>query len=54
LNNDQARSQAYRWGEDGLALICDVEQRLCLVLGGNVVASDARKPVDPIHVLRYE
>src|SRR5262249_48744213 len=30
LNHDQARSRAYRWGEDGLAGICDVEQRLCL------------------------
>src|SRR6516164_9169152 len=29
LNHDQARSRAYRWGEDGLAGICDVEQRLC-------------------------
>ncbi len=26
------RSQAYRWGEDGLAGFCDVEQRLCLGL----------------------
>src|SRR5215470_697244 len=32
LNHDQARSQAYRWGEDGLAGICDAEQRLCLTL----------------------
>jgi hypothetical protein len=30
LSHDQARSRAYRWGEDGLAGICDVEQRLCL------------------------
>src|SRR6202167_3826240 len=30
LPHDQARSRAYRWGEDGLAGICDVEQRLCL------------------------
>ncbi|MGH3101313.1 MAG: MGH1-like glycoside hydrolase domain-containing protein, partial [Thermoleophilia bacterium] len=27
-----ARSRAYRWGEDGLAGFCDVEQRLCLGL----------------------
>jgi Glycosyl hydrolase family 63 C-terminal domain len=32
LSHDQARSRAYRWGEDGLAGICDVEQRLCLAL----------------------
>src|SRR5215471_4678405 len=32
LNHDQARSRAYRWGEDGLAGICDVEQRLCFAL----------------------
>src|SRR6516225_4704149 len=32
LNHDQARSRVYRWGEDGLAGICDVEQRLCLAL----------------------
>ncbi len=29
---DHARSRAYRWGEDGLAGFCDVEQRLCLSL----------------------
>ena len=28
--HDHARSRAYRWGEDGLAGFCDVEQRLCL------------------------
>jgi hypothetical protein len=32
LTHDQARSRAYRWGEDGLAGFCDVEQRLCLGL----------------------
>jgi hypothetical protein len=30
--HDHARSRAYRWGEDGLAGFCDVEQRLCLSL----------------------
>ena len=30
--HDDARSRAYRWGEDGLAGICDAEQRLCLAL----------------------
>ncbi len=29
LPHDQARSRAYRWGEDGLAGICDYKQRLC-------------------------
>jgi hypothetical protein len=30
--HDHARSRAYRWGEDGLAGICDDEQRLCLAV----------------------
>ena len=30
--HDHARSRAYRWGEDGLAGWCDVEQRLCLAV----------------------
>ena len=30
--HDHARSRAYRWGEDGLAGICDEQQRLCFVL----------------------
>jgi len=29
---DQACSRAYRWNEDGMGGICDVEQRLCLAL----------------------
>jgi hypothetical protein len=32
LTHDQARSRAYRWGEDGLAGISDERQRLCLAL----------------------
>ena len=32
LPHDHARSQAYRWGEDGLAGFCDIEQRMCLGL----------------------
>jgi Glycosyl hydrolase family 63 C-terminal domain len=32
LPHDHARSQAYRWGEDGLAGFCDIHQRLCLGL----------------------
>src|SRR6185503_17357884 len=27
--HDHARSRAYRWGEDGIAGICDDEQHLC-------------------------
>src|SRR5512135_1870777 len=30
--HDQARSRAYRWGEDGLAGICDDHQILCFAL----------------------
>jgi len=29
LPYEQARSRAYRWGEDGLAGICDYKERLC-------------------------
>ncbi len=32
ITHDEARSYAYRWGEDGLAGFCDVEQRLCVGL----------------------
>ena len=32
FTHDQARSRAYRWGEDGIAGICDERQRLCLAL----------------------
>ena len=32
LSHDQARSRAYRWGEDGLAGISDDRQRLCFAL----------------------
>jgi hypothetical protein len=32
LPHDHARSRAYRWGEDGLAGFCDIEQRLCIAL----------------------
>src|SRR3954465_10091687 len=32
LTHDRSRSQAYRWGEDGLAGFSDVEQRLCVAL----------------------
>ena len=32
LPHDHARSRAYRWNEDGLAGICDSQQRLCFAL----------------------
>src|SRR5574340_192812 len=32
FTHDQARSRAYRWGEDGLLGICDRECRLCFAL----------------------
>ena len=32
FSHDQARSRAYRWGEDGIAGLCDERQRLCLAL----------------------
>jgi hypothetical protein len=32
FNHDQARSRAYRWGEDGMAGISDDQQRLCFAL----------------------
>src|SRR5881392_4319 len=33
LSHDKARSKAYRWGEDGLAAICDRYQLLVFGLG---------------------
>src|SRR6476619_7009184 len=32
FSHDQARSRAYRWGEDGLGGICDDKQRLCFAV----------------------
>ena len=32
FSHDQARSRAYRWGEDGLAGVSDDRQRLCMAL----------------------
>lgn len=32
FSHDQARSRAYRWGEDGLAGVSDDQQQLCLAL----------------------
>ena len=33
FSHDQARSRAYRWGEDGIAGISDNHQRLCFAIG---------------------
>jgi hypothetical protein len=33
FTHDQARSRAYRWGEDGLAGLSDDKQRLCFCVG---------------------
>ncbi|HVN13098.1 MAG TPA: glucosidase [Kineosporiaceae bacterium] len=32
LPHDHARSRAYRWGEDGIAGVCDDQQTLCLAV----------------------
>jgi hypothetical protein len=32
VSHEKARSQAYRWGEDGIAGICDDRQQLCFAL----------------------
>ena len=32
FTHDQSRSRAYRWGEDGIAGVCDERQRLCLAI----------------------
>jgi hypothetical protein len=32
FSHDQARSRTYRWGEDGLAGICDDKQQLCFAI----------------------
>src|SRR5262245_20334626 len=32
FSHDQARSRAYRWGEDGLGGLCDDKQQLCFAL----------------------
>ena len=32
FSHDQARSRAYRWGEDGLAGVSDDQQQLCFAL----------------------
>ena len=44
FTHDQARSRAYRWGEDGLAGISDNHQRLCFALalwnGGDAIVKE--------------
>ncbi|MFC6238195.1 MGH1-like glycoside hydrolase domain-containing protein [Longivirga aurantiaca] len=32
FTHDQSRSRAYRWGEDGIAAVCDDHSQLCLAL----------------------
>jgi hypothetical protein len=32
FSHDQARSRAYKWGEDGIAGLCDDHQRLCFAI----------------------
>ena len=32
FSHDQARSRAYKWGEDGIAGFCDDHQRLCFAI----------------------
>ena len=32
FSHEQARSRAYRWGEDGIAGVCDNHQRLCFAI----------------------
>ena len=49
LPHDHARSRAYRWGEDGLAGFCDIEQRLCLALA----LWNARDPILKERPLAY-
>src|ERR1700712_4865461 len=33
ITHDMARSKAYRWGEEGIAGICDKQQLICFALG---------------------
>jgi hypothetical protein len=41
LTFDEARSRAYRWGEDGLGAVCDIRQNVCL----GVVLWNGRDPI---------
>jgi len=33
FTHEQSRSRVYRWGEDGIAGLCDMHQNLCLAIG---------------------
>ena len=46
FTHDQARSRAYRWGEDGLAGISDDRQRLCFALA--LWNGNERAPLRPL------
>ena len=46
FTHDQARSRAYKWGEDGLGGICDDKQRLCFALA-------LWNERDPIYLYKY-
>jgi hypothetical protein len=52
FSHDQARSRAYRWGEDGLAGLCDNHQRLCFALA--LWNSVLLLPRQHAHPLLYE
>ena len=39
FSHDQARSRAYRWGEDGMAGISDDKQQLCFASRCGTVAT---------------
>jgi hypothetical protein len=32
FSHDQARSRAYKWGEDGIGALCDDRQHLCFAV----------------------
>jgi hypothetical protein len=46
FSHDHPRSRAYRWGEVGLAGICDDAQRLCFALSANLAFSAAPRAED--------
>src|SRR5262245_65739729 len=47
--HEHARSRAYRWGEDGLAGICDNHQRLCFRSEERRVGKECRPRWWPEH-----
>ena len=46
LPHDQARSRAYRWGEDGLAGVSDDQQRLCFAIASGNGCGPIGMPVN--------